>query len=529
MSAQPPVELVWGEVEQHLNALADFQTSHLTPPKLSSGVPSGRTAPELLLRDLRALAASLAWDASRGLLNAIVLGAKSDAVVRDLLVALEADQWPLNSALATVACLAWIRPDLCDPFRARLTELAISESAVTRFAAQKSLELIGLEVPSAPAKPLPAIYSLHMPEPAQPDVSLSGEELAPGEPLPNTTDPVDLTRMYHGALRAIGGRSGHEFGVLVRRMATLMVAVAEPAVWSAEAERSYTDSNEAIGLKLDHRRPRGLVAQQAFGRLVAELCDAGELEWPPRFIEYYLLVADPPANLAVPTPRPEWLAIPHGKEVGKHPVEDWLEGVEDALPAADRSPAGDVILAELTSVVSIDGDREEEDRLSVIAHRDFPIDELEPDIAGLLHKERYAAQDYPEPIGFDATIPITVIAGGSIFAHSRYVALNPRIGHTLGWRLADEGLFRWTDSAGRTMAESVTWAEGNVDVHDAGGLHETAAEGWLVLATPAGWEELRPLIRSFARHRVARRQTGYSRSGDREVSRAHAVVALTAT
>lgn len=529
MSAQPPVELIWGEVQQHLNALADLQTGHLTPPDLSAGNLPARTAPELLLRDLRALAASLAWDARRGLLDSIVIGAESDAVVAGLVAALEADHWVLNSALAAIACLAWLRPDLCKPFAGKLTHLAISESAVTRLAAQKSLELMGLEVPPAPAKPLPAVYRLHMPEPVQPEVSLRGEVLTPGEPLPNTTDPIDLTRMYHGALRAIGRRSGHEFGLLARRMATLMVTIADPATWSAEAERTYTDSNKAIGLKLDHRRPRALVAQQTFGRVVAELCDAGKLEWPPLFLEHYLLIADPPANLAVPTPRPEWLAISHGKEVGKHPIEDWLEGVGDALPGEDRSPTGDVILAELTNVVSIDGDREEEDRLSVIAHRDLPIEELEPEISGLLHEERYAAQDYPEPIGFDATIPITVIAGGSIFAHSRYVALNPRIGDALGWRLANEGLFRWIDPVGRTMAESIAWAEGNVDVHDAGGLHETAAEGWLVLVTPAGWKELGPHVRSFARHCVARRQTGYSRVGNREVRRAHAMAALTST
>jgi hypothetical protein len=67
------------------------------------------------------------------------------------------------------------------------------------------------------------------------------------------------------------------------------------------------------------------------------------------------------------------------------------------------------------------------------------------------------------------------------------------------------------------MAESLWWAEGNVEAHDVGGPNVAAAEGWLVLAAPAAWAKMRPRLGPFVRHRLAARESGYSRSGKRHL------------
>jgi hypothetical protein len=359
---------------------------------------------------------------------------------------------------------------------------------------------------------------LEIPETPQPETSLKGDASPPGEPLPDTDDPYDLTNIYHGPIRALAERTGYSFDLLVRRMARLMSEAAPPPTWSAAAERGQTKLREDIGLKLTYRRPRALAAQHAFGMLVAELCDGGALEWLPRFCEEYLAVSDPPANLATVEPRPAWLSIPSGRELGAHPIENWLASVSDALPRCDVSLDGRVILAELTLIVSQDHDREEESRLAVIAHRDLPFRLDHPaDVHQLLHAGHYAARDYPNLVGFDAKLPIAAAAGGSIFAASNFVALNPSIGKWLGWRLSGEGLFKWVDETGAVMAESLWWAEGNVEAHDVGGPNVAAAQGWLVLAAPAAWAKMRPRLGPFVRHRLAARESGYSRSGNRQL------------
>ncbi|NNH31977.1 hypothetical protein C9413_21630 [Rhizobium sp. SEMIA 4085] len=196
-----------------------------------------------------------------------------------------------------------------------------------------------------------------------------------------------------------------------------------------------------------------------------------------------------------------------------------MAAVAEALPTAYHTPAGDVVLAELTRIARQDNDRSEESRLSVIGHRALKFDDdSEPSVHDFWHKERYFARDYPM-LWHLQPVPVTAIAGGSIMSDARFLALNPSVAFLLGWRLSATGLFRWENADGEMMAESMRWAQGNIEAYDTG-YQNRAAEGWLVLATPAGWEAMRQVITDSVRHRRAARMTGYKRSGDRDISTA---------
>jgi hypothetical protein len=164
--------------------------------------------------------------------------------------------------------------------------------------------------------------------------------------------------------------------------------------------------------------------------------------------------------------------------------------------------------------VSQDHDREEESRLAVIAHRQMPFpDQRLPDIYFLGHRARYAASEYPNLLGLDRRFPSTVIAGGSIFASSSFVALNPVVGQALGWTVSPDGLFRWVDDDRNIAVESIYWTQGNIELHDVrGGPNPTASEGWLVVASADAYEAMCPFIgQYFVRHRLAGRETGATR------------------
>jgi len=38
-----------------------------------------------------------------------------------------------------------------------------------------------------------------------------------------------------------------------------------------------------------------------------------------------------------------------------------------------------------------------------------------------------------------------------------WLALNPDIGYLIGWKLANDGLFRWVDNEEHVMVESIWW------------------------------------------------------------------------
>ena len=63
-----------------------------------------------------------------------------------------------------------------------------------------------------------------------------------------------------------------------------------------------------------------------------------------------------------------------------------------------------------------------------------------------------------------------------------WLALNPKVGDSLGWSISEEGFFRWVNDQGKIMVESIWWMDGNIDLAS---LHsdDEVGEGWLVLAT----------------------------------------------
>jgi len=388
---------------------------------------------------------------------------------------------------------------------------------VLRRLAQQILIDLGEDLPEPPpARPLPAIYSLHLPDTPMPDLSLRGSDIPRGAPLPDTEDSVDLSRLFHDAFRRIERRCGIAFATLARRFAQIMNTLAPAESWSAATERKLTNHLEAIGLKVSVRRPRSLVSHHAFGVLLAELCDAEVLDWPVDAFDGILLVTDPHIDTRDPVPRPEWLEVPSGKALGEYPREKWLEGIGNALPALRTLPDGRIILAEYTTAVSVDNDREEESRVSIIAHPQMTLGDGMPSLYRLWRDSDHIGREYPMLYGRKDR-PVTAVAGGPMFSDADFLALNPRIGFALDWQVAEEGLFRWVDPSGEVMAESLWWQDGNLVLNDHSGLDEAGYQGWLVLVSAKGWAQLRPKIANFLVHRAAGRSMPDRDSEDGEI------------
>ena len=70
-----------------------------------------------------------------------------------------------------------------------------------------------------------------------------------------------------------------------------------------------------------------------------------------------------------------------------------------------------------------------------------------------------------------------------------WIALNPAIALGLGWKLAKEGLFRWTDEDGNIMVESIWWVDGPLG-YPPPRFDDEVGEGWLVLASESALEQI---------------------------------------
>jgi hypothetical protein len=514
---------VWSELRKHVGALAEITENPDHAPSLmnASNIAPGELSSILILRDIDHHANALAWEARKGLLALLMSGDPNDFARNGLRDALGGDLNRRTAALATISCLAWSHPGLVGDLAELVRPMAWDTHGVVRRLAQQILLDLNEELPEAPPeRGLPPIYSLHLPETQMPDRSLHGSDIPRGEPLPDTEDSVDLSRLFHDAFRLIEGWSGIPFANLARRFAQIMHRIAPPDTWSAAAERKLTSHLEAIGLKVSVRRPRSLVSHQAFGVLLAEMCDAGVFEWPVDIFDSNLLLTDPYIDTRDPDPKPDWLDVPSGKALGAYPREDWLRDVGDALPTLRKLPDGRIVLAEWTQAVSLDSDREEESRVSIMAHPQMTLGEGTPNLYRLWRDSDYIGREYPM-LFRQRGRPVAAVAGGPMFSDADFLALNPQIGFALNWEVADEGLFRWVDSAGKVMTESVWWQDGNLFVNDHSGLDEAAYQGWLVLVSPEGWSQLRPKIANFLVHRSAGRSAPDSKSPDGEMLAVH--------
>ena len=498
---------VWAELAKHIGATAEVIANPDTAPPFRDAAPlrPGELGAHLLLRDMDHPGNTLAWEARKGLISVIDEGDPKTFVRDGLDDALRGDLNRRTAALATIACLAWSKSKLDERLIEPVRGMAWDAQGVVRRLAQQILNDLGEVLPEGPsARELPPLYALHLPDAPMRERRLRGSDAPRGVPLPDTEDSVDLSLLFHGELEIIEKVTGIAFTTLTRRHAQIMRTLAAPENWSAAAERRLTDHLEAIGLKMSIRRPRSLVAHHAFGTLVAELCDAGALEWPVEEFDDALLVTDPYIDTWDPRARPDWLSVPTGKDLGPYPREEWMTGVAAALPTT-TIPGGGAVLAEWTSSVSLDSDREDEARASIVAHRQMTPREQMPSLSQIWRDSDNIGREYPMLYG-RRDRPVVAVAGGPKFSNADFLALNPVLGRSLGWTSTDEaGLFRWVDDSGRTMAESIWWQDGNVLSNDHSGIDQAAHQGWLVIATPEGWRQMRPKIANLVVHRTAGR------------------------
>lgn len=80
----------------------------------------------------------------------------------------------------------------------------------------------------------------------------------------------------------------------------------------------------------------------------------------------------------------------------------------------------------------------------------------------------------------------------------RWCALSTVCARALGWVPSDESLFGWVDSAGVLMVKSIFWRDGWIGLKPP--RFEALGEGWVVLATSAGLEQIRRAYPSAQTH-----------------------------
>lgn len=404
-----------------------------------------------------------------------------------------------------------------------LTALADSPDADLAFLAAGILG-------SEPEEPAPAVGATPgLDGILLPDDALRGLERRgfpePGQPWPDTDDPRQLLAIVRWAYGVLAQATGRREIDLLHRGTRLMGELVPRDRWSAAAERDLHRRLGDARLGFGYRRPRSDAALRATHRLVGELWRGGEIEtWLAARLTADLRLCDPALALAEPAPRPGEVPTIETGIWGDDRSDAWLDAASAALASLPDHVGDRVVLAESSELeaVAAHGTRRER-RVSVLcspADAGRQLDELIP------HGGTCRVTDYPESTAGRPGCPVIGHPAGASDENpaGEWVALDPALARSLGWSLSPDGLFRWRDDGDGLMAESVWWQDGPAGM--GGHLPEDClGEGWLVLATPAGWAALRERLGLAVRVRSLTRTARLERGGER-TSSARATEAL---
>lgn len=87
---------------------------------------------------------------------------------------------------------------------------------------------------------------------------------------------------------------------------------------------------------------------------------------------------------------------------------------------------------------------------------------------------------------------------------SHWIAINPAMAFSVGWRPSNEGYFSWINNKGEKMVESIYWQSGNTNLFTRN--HYESGEGWIVVATKDALAAIREIAPVYVHKKVMRRR-----------------------
>ncbi len=482
---QIPLLVIWQEIREHAYQLNEFSQTDALPPSDETSSTSWQAVLLRLLTDTAKIEiAEIREEAHRALCKICfnrTYDSDSTILLREML---NSDETQAYQALAVLESMLGMRPEKIAAFADEILSLCISHNMTIRSMATGLALAIGHPVESPVHRPLATTYMLKLAGFKIQDAAVPFDALPPGGSFPDSHDPLERIRPFEMEFKLLGEASGIPWQNLVYRAAGLMSSLTLEELWNKQAEEKMKAWLNAAELKLTYHRLRPQQALRALNHVATELADAGKLDNNAlAFIEHWLARHDYIMSNLEPEPRPAEVVFPEGHLSSFDRDKNWVHNGEEAFSLMPERFRDDrIVLAELTRIRDLDWETPTEYRFCMIAHPKWPLStDLHNASNFFPYENDWYAMDYPDLQNTEA--PAAVVYGNprSVEPGSQeWLAFNPALAHQLGWKLSRNGLFRWLDSQGQTMVESLCWQDGSI--HRLPPRREVCGEGWLVLA-----------------------------------------------
>jgi hypothetical protein len=481
-----PIVEIYPLIEEHVRQLAApmplLHEAKLTLSPLADEDTVEQAICDVMAHHLDEFVPLLAQAAGSVLRRLLELG--SAAATRTIRRLLAGSDHQKTATVELLEVLAVTRLDLLQPYGDQLRVLARADNYWVNLTARKfcaSLQLEGLAEPTR--RPLPAIYTLSLSP-----TSKSDGPVAVDEPLGGSDGSRDLVRPYDLNLCHLSKLAGLEDESVIARAASLMRQSAPADSLTPDAERHYRERLRRAGLELSYRRLRGAYAREAMQHVAGELVAAGRIDAAdlPTF-ERIIRFSDPKLATSSPSERPTELAPLSGLKPFRTDAKEWVAQPPYACPEHLRALGNMQVIGEFTELRLLGHLSLRETRVSIVGEENSTEKgslRVFGEVAEILLAE------YPTFAMPRRAAPFIILKNqtyGFDTEGTGWLSLNPLAAKSLGWLPAKEGLFRWLDTHGDLMAETVWWKDGRLGQY--GGEGEVG-EGWIVVASEAGFKAI---------------------------------------
>ena len=361
--------------------------------------------------------------------------------------------------------------------------LALSKDYLLRENAKQILNELGENIPGSKKIDLPSIYSLHLQEPQRLEIN---KEVEIHYPNVDITNPRDLIRPFEFLIRVLSEESGIDESNLIYRAYSIMKEIGNEKEWTVEYEKKLRNHLEAIYLKYSYPRPRVITSRRAIMHVTNELIDSGTIDDEKLrdiFISYDYAVSH-----FNEIEKPAFIQTIKEREFGGV-GNDWLERIGESK-RLDESIMGYSenfkIIAEYSLVKNLDWGSPTEEYMYQLAVND-KLDKSENYIFGSVFHQ--LSSNYHNISGGGHFIIVIRDHRFNRFdLKSNWIAINPALARHLGWLPEPKKLFAWKNSKGELMAESIYWANGNIQMNPR--KDAEVGEGWFVVVSEIAYKQI---------------------------------------
>lgn len=365
---------------------------------------------------------------------------------------------------------------------------------------------------------LPLIYEMQFDQ--KPELIVDQEtrlkEIERRRSLRETKDPIEYIMFFKDDAKVISDSTGIPVINIAHRIMQIAEQEALPDWYNSFSEQQISGFFKSIEMNMPYIRPRMLRLWPALMKVIIELWKSAHLS----FSTAQLLSRQIDPRLHTTTIHQRISEIQNLKESTTDfsrrsgVNEEWVNQMDESCFDKFLRVVDDKhILAELSKLKSLDDGRASEIRQSFISFKQNCNKKRHYFFEGDLYNnfiDEYLLYEGDEIILFNFC--------QTFERRKEWVAINPNICLKSGWTLSQEGNFRWVDSSGNTMVESIFWIDGNTQNYERF-LYSETGYGWYVIASNTALQIIKSVVAQnlFFYQKCIREYKLYQRKYDTDI------------